>query len=120
MAIIRVNNIKLYGKHGWAPEEKLLGQKFEIDVEITADITDAIQNDDLEKTVDYSLVYSNIKEIFTEKNYHLIEAVGDTIANNILEMDRVNSVTVRIRKPHAPIDGVFDNVEVEITRSNNK
>ncbi len=120
MALIRINNIKLYGKHGWAPEEKLLGQKFEIDIEINADISDAIQNDDLQKTVDYSLVYKIIKEIFIEKNYHLIEAVGNKIAKSILELDRVNSVTVRIRKPHAPIDGVFDNVEVEISQSNKK
>jgi len=46
------------------------------------------------------------------------EALANTIAKGIMRAwPVVDSVTVRVRKPHPPVRGVVDHVEVEITNS---
>jgi dihydroneopterin aldolase len=50
-----------------------------------------------------------------EKKHLLLESLASTIGNGILEnFSKVQSVTVRVRKPSAPVKGVIDYVEVEL------
>ena len=48
--------------------------------------------------------------------YDLIETVAEKIASRVLSLNGVLSTTIRIRKPNAPIDGIFDHVGIQITR----
>lgn len=117
MGKIRLNNIKLYGYHGCFPEEKSLGQPFEIDVEIDADLSKPVAEDKLTTTTDYSMIHKTIENIFTQNKYNLIETAADRICQAILALDHFNAVTVRVRKISAPIAGAFDSIEVEITQN---
>ena len=45
---IRLNDMRFYAYHGVFPEEKKLGQRFEIDLEISCDLSKAGQNDNRE------------------------------------------------------------------------
>ena len=56
-AIIRIRNASFYAYHGVQSDEQTLGGKFEIDVEVHADILAAMQGDNLKRTVDYEAVY---------------------------------------------------------------
>ncbi len=120
MGKIRLNNIKLYGYHGCFPEEKSLGQPFEIDVEIDADLTRAVAEDRLTTTTDYSIIHKTIETVFTQNKYNLIETAADRIGKAILALDHFNSVTVRVRKISAPIAAAFDSIEVELTQKRSK
>lgn len=114
-SIIRIVNASFYAYHGVATDEQTLGGKFEVDVELHADVSEAISHDNLKQTVNYETVYGLVQKIVTAKKYFLIEALANTIAKGILEsFDRVESVTVRVRKPHPPVKGVVDYVEVEV------
>lgn len=116
--VIRIRNAVFYAYHGVASDEQSLGGKFEIDVELRADLSAALESDDLRRTVDYEKVYGMIHTIATSKKYFLLEALANTIAKGIMRAwPVVDSVTVRIRKPHPPVKGVVDFVEVEITES---
>ncbi|MBS4029610.1 MAG: dihydroneopterin aldolase [Ignavibacteriales bacterium] len=115
--IIRINNASFYAYHGVEQDEQNLGGKFEVDVELGCDISEAESNDSLKKTVDYEKVYALLHRVVTEKKYFLIESLANHIAANILETFlQVRSVVVKIRKPHPPVKGVVDFVEVEIKR----
>lgn len=114
--IIRIKNAVFYAYHGVASDEQNLGGKFEIDVELRADLSAALESDDLKRTVNYEAVYGVIQTLVTAKKYYLLEALANTIAKGILRgWPVVDSVTVRVRKPHPPVKGVVDFVEVEIT-----
>ena len=52
-----------------------------------------------------------------QQQFNLIETLGSTIADSLLNDYNINGVTVRVRKPEAPIDGTLDTVEVEITKT---
>ena len=108
-----------YAHHGYYEAERELGQRFELDIEVTCDLKEAAKNDDLKKTIDYRTVYAIAKDAFEKEKFKLLESVADRIASQILLTHAVESVLVRVRKPHVPLKGFLDHVEIEIRREQN-
>ncbi len=115
MGIIRLKNMQFYGYHGVSESEKHLGGKFEVDVELKMDLIEAIATDSLESTIDYEAVYKTVDNCVKNDTYYLIESLADSIAREILSRFSVSEINVRVRKPHAPINGMLDTVEVEVS-----
>ncbi len=114
--IIRIKNASFYAYHGALVEEQTLGAKFEVDVDLYCDLLPAAEADSLKKTVDYEKVYAYVGSVVHAKKNSLIEALAHTIARGIIrEFFNVEMVTVKVRKPHPPVKGVVDYVEVEMT-----
>lgn len=114
--VIRIKNATFYAYHGTMLDEQNLGGKFEVDLEMQCDLSEAEESDSLKRTVDYEKVYASVQKTVLEKKYYLLEALGNTIAKKLLaEFPRISRVTVKVRKPHPPVKGVVDWVEVEIS-----
>jgi dihydroneopterin aldolase len=113
---ILIQGIQFYGHHGVHEEERKLGQRFLVDVELTLDLREAGRRDDLVATVDYGRVHAVVVEIGTREQFRLLEALAARIASAILERFPVQQATVRATKPAPPIPGVLGGVSVEITR----
>jgi dihydroneopterin aldolase len=114
---IRLHNMQFYGRHGVNPEEQTLGQRFEVDVEVRLDTRPAALQDNLHLTINYAQVYKTVKRIVEEERFALIETLAETLATAIGRQFQPTSVRVCLRKPHAPIKGIFDYVAVEIERT---
>lgn len=113
--VIRMKNAVFYAYHGAIQDEQNLGGKFECDVDLFCDFAAAAETDLLRKTVDYERVYTFIQNIVVERKYYLLEALAGAVAKGILhEFPNVEGVLVRVRKPHPPVKGVVDYVEVEV------
>ncbi|MGA9115653.1 MAG: dihydroneopterin aldolase [Bacteroidota bacterium] len=109
-----MRNAVFYAYHGAMTDEQTLGGKFECDVEMFCDLSAAADSDSLKKTVDYEKVYAYIQRVLLERKYHLIEALANAVARGLLgEFHAVERVIVRVRKPHPPVRGVVDYIEVE-------
>lgn len=117
---IRLQNMVFYAYHGVYGAEKELGQKFAVDVELEADLQAAGRSDDLELTIDYQGVYTVVRDIVEERDFALIEALAEAIAQELLSGFPIDAVTVRVRKPHVPVGGLLDYAEVEIRRENQR
>ena len=50
---ISLHNMRFYGYHGVYEHEREMGQRFEIDVELSLDLAQAGATDELEDTLDY-------------------------------------------------------------------
>jgi dihydroneopterin aldolase len=115
---ILLQNLVFYGYHGVRSEEKSLGQRFGVDIELQTDLSAAGRSDDLGLTVDYSQVFEVVRETVEGPSRDTLEAVAETAAVALLErFQRVQSVVVRVTKPGAPIKGAqVGSAAVEITR----
>lgn len=117
---ITMKNLGFFGYHGVLKEENILGQKFFIDIDMFLDLQKAGISDDVEDTVSYALVYDKVRAIVENKSFKLIEALAEDIANTILrEFPKVREININIRKPEAPVNGIYDFFGVEIRRRKN-
>ena len=105
-----------FAYHGMAPTEKLQGQRFFVDVDLFLDLSQAGKGDDIHSTVDYEGVFRTVKDHVEGKRFHIIEALAEAVARSLLDEFPIDRVTVRVRKPSVPIQGILDYTEVEITR----
>lgn len=113
---VLLQGIQFHGHHGVHEEERKLGQRFLVDVEILLDLREAGRGDDLAASVDYERVHALVVEIGTREQFRLLEALAERIASAVLERFHVQQVTVRAIKPSPPLPGVVGSVSVEIAR----
>ncbi|MEZ5360179.1 MAG: dihydroneopterin aldolase [Candidatus Zixiibacteriota bacterium] len=113
---IRLENMSFYGYHGVSAAEKETGRRFEVDCEISADLSQAGKSDRLSDTIDYAAVYDLIAEIVQNRSFSLLEGLAAFLAESILDTFPVIEVTVRVRKLIPPINGNIDYIEVEVIR----
>ena len=115
--IIKLNEMVFYGYHGVHDEERKLGQRFIVTVKLhTYPEKDHLVRH-LPDTVDYTKVYSEIKEIMETHQFWVLEDCANTLADKLLEdFPLLSKVEVRISKPSVPIKGILSSVEVELAR----
>lgn len=113
---IRLNNLRFHGHIGVYPEEKVIGQNLEIDVILQTNIDHNEIDDHLERTLNYGEVYRLVSKIVTESKVDLVEALAHDLVVAIKTnfASKVQQVTVRIRKLNTPMNGIMDNVEIEV------
>ncbi len=113
---IRLKNIQVYAYHGAHAHEQEHGGRFEIDVEVRAELSVAAKSDDLNDTIDYVKLQQVIVHLSTAKRYRLLESLSNEIAMTVLDQFPAEEVVVRVRKPGAAMGAVLDTVEVECRR----
>ena len=113
---ILLHEMAFYAHHGVSPEEQAAGQVFVVDVDVEANLHRAGHTDDIADTLDYRDLYARIRHVMMDERYRLLEAVAEAVAHRLLELDRVDAVTVRVRKPHVNLGGPLASAAVEVTR----
>jgi dihydroneopterin aldolase len=111
-----MNKLEFYGYHGLFPEEKKLGQRFEVDIELFLDLKPAGISDAMEDSVHYGEVFACVRHIVEGEPKNLIEAVAESIAQEVLETFSVRACRVRVTKPNPPVQGHYESVAAEIYR----
>ncbi len=115
---IVLKGMQFYGFHGVNPEERVMGQRYLVDLVAELDMSQAGQTDQLTDTVSYTHLYRRVKEVMEGQPVNLLERLAQIIADRVLEEGRVSAVEVTVKKPHPPIKGsMIDYAAVEIRRS---
>ena len=115
---IILTGVEVFGRHGCTLEEQKLGQKFYVDLELNLDLSKVGQSDSYDDTVDYSQVILSVEKIVGGTPRRLIETVAEELAANILaEFEKVDSLTVTLHKPNAPLPMTYKDVAVQIFRT---
>lgn len=114
---IRIKNAHFYAYHGALEEEQSMGGKFEIDVDIETDFSEAVKSDELHLTINYHKVYQFISEIIHKDKYYLIETLASKIADGLMNnFENILKLNIRVRKRSVPVGGMLDYVEAEVIR----
>jgi len=115
---VLLSGMTFFGRHGVAKAENELGQKFEVDIEISTDLRQAGRTDRLEHTINYAEVYYLVKHIVEGEPHKLIESVAEDVAMRILShYEKAMDVRVRVMKPAVAVPGMVKGLGVEIFRS---
>ena len=93
--------------------ERAKPQKIVIDLELFLDLKEAGRSDSMMKTIDYAAVAERTKTICASKEFFLVEALAEAVADAVLWEFRPKELRLRARKFSVP--GAAS-VGVEITR----
>ena len=119
---IQLQGMVFYGFHGVGQPERDLGQRFIVDLEMERDLNLAGLTDNPEDTVNYSRVYTVVKDILEGPSRKLLENLAETIAQKVLSDFDINSIKVIVKKPEVPIKGsilAYASVQIERTKTDN-
>lgn len=97
--IIFLEDLKFSTKIGVLAWEKQIEQTITISLKIYTDFANL--EDKLEKTVDYSIIYSKIKQYLDSQQHNLIETLAENIASLVLNDKKIAKLEVLLEKPSA-------------------
>jgi dihydroneopterin aldolase len=119
---IELRGMRFEARHGVLPGEAVEAQPFEVDVVLEIDLATPGTTDDLARTIDYGDVFRRAQAIVEDgPHVALIETLAERIAADVLAAHAAAAaVTVRVRKPRAPLPGDFDWAGVEIRRERDR
>ena len=109
--------MRFHTRVGLLPHEEQLPQPLELDLTVFLSLEQVGKTDSPSRLMDYRELYRIVSETVGNSHHKLLEGLCERIANRTLELEGVERVVVAARKPHAPIEGPLDHVEVEIARS---
>lgn len=115
---IFIDRLQVFCNHGVYEEETKNGQNFYVSAEIELNCFQAGVTDNLEDSVDYAALCKGITEFMKSHTFRLLEALSEQLSRYILSFHPIiQSVSLKIEKPEAPIGLPFSNVGVSIQRS---
>ena len=103
---VELIDMEFFAYHGVFDEEQKVGNKYSIDIKITADLSEAAQTDRLKNTVNYADLY-NIAAAEMQKKARLLEHIAQNIILQIRDTyPHVQSIEIAVSKFNPPVGGV--------------
>lgn len=99
---------------GLLPHEESIPQP--LDVDLTVWLDQVGETDSPRPLLDYRSLYALVADAVGTSHHRILEALCEKIAAGALDLKTVARVRVAARKPHAPINGLLDYVEVVLER----
>ena len=116
MGLIQIENMEFYSFHGHFKEERIVGNKFLVNLTIETDMKIPSESDNLKDAVNYQRIYEIIKQQMDLKS-HLLEHIAGRILDAIYaEMNGIVKVTVKVSKLNPPMGGKIGSVSVTMTK----
>lgn len=115
MGKVSLEGMEFYARHGYYEEERVIGNKYSVDVVLDLDFSEAAKHDKLDGTVNYEKVYEivqNVMSIDANLLEHLAGKMIKTLRENFPEL---NEAQVRISKYNPPIKGLCHKATVELS-----
>ena len=112
---IRLRGLRFNARIGVFPQERAVGNDFEVNVELRLDAS-GFESENLDTSISYADVY-RIVERRMSVEWRLLESVAKAIGDEIAETyPQTLCVRVAIAKLALPIAGIQGDAEVEYTR----
>ena len=116
MGLIHIENMEFYSFHGHFKEERIVGNRFLVNLIIETDMKIPAESDNLRDAVNYQRAYEIVKQQMEIKSY-LLENIAKRILDAIYsEMTGIQKATVKVSKLNPPMGGKIGSVSVELAR----
>jgi len=115
---LEIKDIKIWTRVGVLKEERKFGQLFSLDVSLWFDFSSCSKTDDLNLTIDYSVLINEIKDHSRSFSCFTIEKYSSEILKIIADKFYPERIKIKLTKCEPPIAGFTG--EVSITRFYNR
>lgn len=113
--VILLEGIQVPAALGVTAAERKMRRPVRLDIEIETDLRAAGRSDRIQQTVHYKRIFEIAADVASNQEHKLVEALGQRIADAVLDKFGVDAVTITVRKP-SPIAGVLEYAGVRIRR----
>jgi dihydroneopterin aldolase len=100
--VIQLRGIRCLCICGALPEEQDRRQPYEFDIDVVAPLP-ALESDVLADTIDYGAVLDRVVAVTRDESFQLFERMAQRVAEAVLEDERIDEVTVEVRKLRPPV-----------------
>lgn len=116
MGLIRIEQMEFYSFHGCYEEERIVGNRFIVDLELETDCSKPCKTDNIRDTLNYQTAYDLVKEEMKSKSY-LLEHIACRILDRLFaEFPQLDRASVKVAKLNPPMGGKIGAVSVELER----
>ena len=116
MVKIELIGLEFFAYHGVYSEEQKAGNNFVVNLSVAGDFDNAVQNDELEGTIDYEKLYAVVADEMHTRS-KLLEHLAGRILNRIIKgHPEIKEIEVAIEKLNPPINGKCRATRVSISR----
>lgn len=114
MGTIALEGLEFFAYHGVHDEEQRIGNRYQVDIQVNVDFSEAAENDKLKSTVNYGDLYEIISEVMKIKA-RLLEHIAKLIISKVRECyPNIEKIEVSISKFNPPIGGVCTRAKVTL------
>lgn len=100
----------IIGIYDW---ERQVRQRIVLDLEMATDIRAAAASEDIEQTLDYNAIATDLREFITRSQFLLVETLAEEVAQRLMQEFRVPWLRVQVGKPGAVADALDVGVIIE-------
>jgi len=117
MQTVALEGLEFFAKHGYHREERIIGNKYGVDITVSTDFSHAAKHDELAATVNYEHLYQIITEEMAIPT-KLLERLAGRIVNRVFaEFSEIQHIHISIRKYNPPIGGVCRSATVKLSEA---
>lgn len=117
---ILLENVKFYAFHGVFPQERKVGNDYQVSLRIGYDISRAMVSDDVNDTLNYAEVYQLLSQEMSVPSA-LLERVAGRIGDRLFrKFPAIQSIDLTIIKVNPPMGADSEGAGVEVHLINDK
>ena len=115
MYYIELKKLIFHAFHGVREEERIMGNKYRIDLKLFLDLSKAMESDHIKDTLDYADIFDLIKEEMSIPSYLLEHAAGRIVRKIKQKYPNISKIKIRLAKINPPIEGDIQEAAVIIS-----
>ena len=117
IGVIELDNMEFTAYHGCFHEEKIIGNRFIVQLKVTTDVTKASKSDDIADALNYQTLFNIVKDEMKITS-NILEHVCARILDAIYKRFGVEliAVSVTVSKCNPPLGGKLDKVSLTLSR----
>jgi dihydroneopterin aldolase len=116
MGMIELSNMEFYARHGFYEQERIIGNRFRVDLKMEADFGLSPDTDELADTLNYEQAFLLVKQQM-EQPSKLLEHVANRILNALFDsFGQLVYAQVSVSKMAPPMGGQIEKVTVTLSR----
>ena len=116
MGTISLEGIEFFGHHGHTEAERALGNRYTVDLLVSADLNRAARTDKLDYTIDYEQLYQIVREE-SDKPAHLLEHLCGRILDRLIrQFPQILEAEICVKKHNPSFGGLCQTSSVRMRR----